>query len=155
MPYVLLYLAVEIVALVAVASWLGIGWTLLLLLAGTVVGLWLARREGLRALSALAGATRDRRIAHVEVTDGLLVAAGGMLIVLPGFVSDLAGLLLVLPPTRAVVRRRLVRSAERRAPGLRTVRIRSAGPVIDAEVVDVRSEPDASQPQAPRRTITP
>ena len=46
MPYVLLYLAVEIVAVVALASWIGVGWTLLVLLLGAVVGLWLARRRG-------------------------------------------------------------------------------------------------------------
>jgi UPF0716 protein FxsA len=128
MPFVLLYLVVEIVALVAVGSWLGVGWTLLLLLAGTVVGAWLARREGVRAL-------RDPPVAHRELTDGLLVAAGGLLILLPGFVSDLAGLLLVLPPTRALVRTRLVRAAERRTPGLRTAHIRATGPVVDGQVV--------------------
>src|SRR3954451_21099631 len=77
MPFVLLYLAVEIVAVVALASWIGVGWTLLILFLGAVLGLWLARREGLRALRALAEAARDRRVAHVELTDGLLVAAGG------------------------------------------------------------------------------
>jgi UPF0716 protein FxsA len=50
-------------------------------------------------------------------------------------VSDLLGLLLVLPPSRALARRWLMREAERRAPGLRTVRIRTGGPVIDGEVV--------------------
>lgn len=136
MPYVLLYLVVEIVALVAVGSWIGVGWTLLLLLAGSVFGLWLARREGLRAMQALTEALRDRRVAHPEMTDGLLVAVGGLLLFVPGLVTDVAGLLLVLPPTRALVRRRIVRAAERRAPGLRTARIRSEGPVVDGTVVD-------------------
>src|SRR4051794_19809630 len=105
MPFVLLYLVVEIVALVALVSWIGIGigWTLLVLLAGTVVGLWLARREGLRAVRAVADAARDRRVAHSELTDGLLVAVGGLLLVVPGLVTDVAGLLLLLPPTRALV----------------------------------------------------
>jgi UPF0716 protein FxsA len=47
-----------------------------------------------------------------------------------------AGLLLLLPPTRALVRRRLVRAAEERAPELRTARIRARGPVVEGEVVD-------------------
>ena len=72
-------------------------------------------------------------MAHVELTDGLLVAAGGVLLFLPGLVTDLAGLLLLLPPTRAMVRRRLVRAAEERAPELRTARIRARGPVVDGE----------------------
>jgi UPF0716 protein FxsA len=136
MPFVLLYLAVEIVAVVALASWIGVGWTLLILFVGAVLGLWLARREGLRALRALAEAARDRRVAHVELTDGLLVAAGGLLLVVPGLVTDVLALLLLLPPTRSLVRRRMVRAAETRAPGLRTARIRADGTVVDGTVVD-------------------
>lgn len=134
MPFVLLYLVVEIVALVALGSVIGFGWTLVVLLAGSLLGLWLARREGVRAMRALAEAVQQRRFAHSEVTDGLLVAVGGVLLILPGLVTDLAGLLLVLPPTRALVRRRLVRAAEERAPDLRSMRIRS-GSVVDGEVV--------------------
>src|SRR5689334_2347727 len=136
MPFVLLYLAVEIVAVVALASWIGVGGTLLVLLGGALLGLWLARREGLRAVRAIAEAARDRRVAHVELTDGLLVAAGGLLLVVPGLVTDVAGLLLLLPPSRALARRWMVREAERRAPVLRTERIRADGPVVDGEVVD-------------------
>jgi UPF0716 protein FxsA len=135
MPFVLLYLVVEILALVALGSVIGVGWTLLVLLAGAVVGAWLARREGIRAAQALADAVASRRVAHAELTDGLLVAAAGLLFIVPGLVTDLAGLLLVLPPTRAIVRRRLVRAAEERAPGLRTARLRSTGDVVDGEVV--------------------
>ena len=139
MPFVLLYLVVEIVALVALASWIGVGYTLLVLLAGSVVGLWLARREGLRAVRAMAEAARDHRVAHVELTDGLLVAMGGLLLLVPGLVTDVAGLLLLLPPTRSLVRRRMVREAERRAPVLRTARIRGDGSIVDGSIVDVRS----------------
>jgi UPF0716 protein FxsA len=142
MAFVLLYLVIEIVALVALGSAIGLGWTLLVLLAGSVVGMWLARREGVRAAQALAEAVSNRRVPTAEVTDGMLVAAGGVLLFLPGLVTDLAGLLLVLPPTRALVRRRLVRAAEERAPELRTARIRSQAPVVDGEVV----EPDAPRP---------
>jgi len=136
MPFVLLYLVVEIVALVALGSAIGVGATLLVLLAGSVIGLLLARREGIRAAQAIAQAVTNRQVAHVELTDGLLVAAGGVLLFVPGLVTDLAGLLLLLPPTRSLVRRRLVRAAEERAPGLRTARIRTSGPIVDGEVVD-------------------
>src|SRR4051812_47868201 len=123
MPFVLLYLVVEIIALVALGSTIGLAWTLLVLLAGSVVGLWLARREGVRAAQALADAIGNRRFAHAELTDGLLVAAAGVLLFVPGLVTDLAGLLLLVPPVRGVVRRRLVRAAEERSPELRTARI--------------------------------
>jgi len=138
MPFVLLYVLVEIVALVAVASWIGIGATLLVLVAGSVLGMWIARREGVRAVRAVTTAMQERRAAHPEMTDGMLVAVGGLLLFLPGLVTDVAGLLLLFPPTRSLVRRRLVRVAERRAPGLRTARIRSGGRIVDGEVVDSR-----------------
>jgi UPF0716 protein FxsA len=136
MPFVLLYLVVEIVALVAVGSAIGVGPTLLVLLAGSVLGLWLARREGVRAFQALVEAVSNRRMAHAELTDGLLVALGGVLLFVPGLVTDVAGLLLLLPPVRALVRPRLIRAAEERAPGLRTARIRSEATIVDGEVVD-------------------
>jgi UPF0716 protein FxsA len=149
MPFVLLYLVVEIVALVALASWIGVGWTLLVLLAGSVLGLWLARREGLRAVRAMTEAARDRRVAHVELTDGLLVAMGGLLLLVPGLVTDVAGLLLLLPPTRSLVRRRMVREAERRAPVLRTARIRGDGSIVDGEVVDGDGAPASATARRP------
>ena len=141
MLFIALYLVLEIVAFVAVGSWLGVGWTLLLLLAGGVVGLWLTRREGGRAVQAIVEAAQDRRIAHTELTDGLLVAAGGFFVLLPGFVSDLIGLALLLPPTRRFIRARLVDAAEQQVPGLRTARIREGGPVVEGSVVDGRAGP--------------
>jgi UPF0716 protein FxsA len=152
MPFVLLYLVVEIVAVVALGSWIGALPTLLVLLAGSVLGLWLARREGMRAARALAEAARNRRVATSETTDGMLVAAGGLLLFVPGLVTDVLGLLLVVAPTRALVRRRLVAATEHRHPGLRTARIRSEGQVVDAEIVDVQPGPRS---ESPRRAADP
>lgn len=136
MPFVLLYLVVEIVALVALGSVIGLAWTLAVLLAGSVLGFWLARREGLRAAQALGRAVSERRVPHQELTDGMLVAAGGVLLFVPGLVTDVAGLLLLFPPVRSLVRARLVRAAEERAPELRTARMRSGRTVVDGVVVD-------------------
>ena len=109
---------------------------------------------GGRMGQALAEAVSNRRVAHAEVTDGLLVAAGGVLLFLPGLVTDVAGLLLVLPPTRALVRRRLVRAAEQNAPGLRTARIRSEGPIVDGTVVGGAGA-DGTGAGGPRRADAP
>ena len=118
MAFVLLYLVVEIVALIALWSVIGLGWTLLVLVAGSILGLWLARREGLRAAQAIGDAMANRKVPTAEVTDGMLIAAGGVLLFVPGLVTDVAGLLLLLPPTRSLVRRRLVLAAERRVAGI-------------------------------------
>jgi UPF0716 protein FxsA len=140
MPFVLLYLVVEIVALVALGSAIGLGWTFLVLLAGALLGMWLARREGVRAAQAIAEAVTQRRLAHAEVTDGMLVAAGGVLLFVPGLVTDVAGILLLLPPVRHMVRNRLVRVAEERLPELRTARIRTGATIVDGEVARPRRD---------------
>jgi UPF0716 protein FxsA len=131
-----LYAVIEVAALVAVVSWLGFGPTVLLMIASALVGMWLVRREGARAALAVAEAVRGGRAAHAELTDGALIGLAGLLILIPGVVSDLLGLLLVLPPTRALTRGWLVREMERRVPVLRTGRIRAGGSVVDGSVVD-------------------
>lgn len=135
MRIVLLYILVEVLAIVGLASWIGVGWTLLVLLAGAVLGLLLARREGVRAARALTEAVQNGRLAHAEATDGLLVALGGVLLFVPGLVTDVLGLALLLPPVRALARRRLVDAAERRAPDLRTARIRQGVTIVEGEAV--------------------
>jgi UPF0716 protein FxsA len=149
MPFVLLYLVVEIVALVALGSVIGLAWTLLVLLAGSVLGIWLARREGLRAAQALGRAVSERRVAHEELTDGMLVAAAGVLLFVPGLVTDAAGLLLLFPPVRSLVRTRLVRAAEARSPELRTARMRSGATVVDGDVVTPDAGPRTDAHGAP------
>jgi UPF0716 protein FxsA len=72
----------------------------------------------------------------------MLVSLGGVLLFVPGLVTDVAGLLLVLPPTRALVRRGLVRAAEKRVPELRTARIRERGPVVEGEVIEPEPAPE-------------
>lgn len=135
MRIVLLYLVVEVLAVVGLASWIGLGWTLLILLGGAVLGLLLARREGVRAARALTVAVQNGRLAHSEATDGLLVALGGVLLFVPGLVTDVLGLALLLPPVRGMVRRRMVDAAERRAPDLRTARIRQGVTIVEGESV--------------------
>ncbi|MEU6644999.1 FxsA family protein [Saccharomonospora sp. NPDC046836] len=139
----LLYVVAEVAAVWAVASLIGFLGTLGLLLAGAFLGSWLARREGGKAASAFMMTARAGRPAHAEVTDGMLVGLGGLLILLPGFVSDIAGLLLLLPPTRGVVRRAWLRRIERRAPLGQPRQGRVI--VVDSEVVS-DSTPAKDQP---------
>lgn len=143
----LLYVVAEVAAVWAVASTIGLLPTLGLLLAGAFIGSWLARREGGKAAQAFLATARAGRSPHAEVTDGMLVGLGGLLILVPGFVTDIAGLLLLLPPTRAVARRAWLRRLERKAPP--PVHRRHTGViVVDSEVVRERSEPER-QPGRP------
>ena len=151
MPFVLLYLVVEIVALVALGSAIGLGWTLLVLLASALVGMWLARREGVRAAQAIAEAVSQRRAPHAELTDGMLVAAGGVLLFVPGLVTDVAGPAAPAAagsprgPQPARPRRRssgspsCARPASARAP--RSSTATSSGPRPDVRVIETRPRP--------------
>ncbi len=121
MAGLLLLPVVEIIVIVAVGQWIG-GWlTFLLLVATSLLGAWLIRREGGRAWRALQQALRDGRMPAREIADGVVVLVGGSLLLLPGFVTDVLGLVLVLPFTRpvarsllaAVISRRLLAQTER------------------------------------------
>ena len=118
----------EVVVLVLVASWIGVGWTVLATLATTVLGWALLARQGSRALAELRERARERRAPGRALGDAGLIAVGGLLMVLPGFLGDLVGLLCLLPPTRFLVRGLLGRTVAARLPvGLRgPVRVRSA-----------------------------
>lgn len=123
--------AVEIAVLIVVGGAIGVLPTIGLLVLASVLGGVVLRREGSRTLAALSEAARTRRPPHRELADGVIIAASGVLIVVPGFVSDALGLLCLLPPTRALLRRRLVRLAG----GPRSVRFGNEN-VVDGEVVD-------------------
>ncbi|MEU4249569.1 FxsA family protein [Amycolatopsis sp. NPDC026612] len=141
----LLYVIAEIAAIWAVGSAVGVLGTLGLLLAGAFLGSWLARREGGKAMRAFTSAARSGRPAEKELTDGMLVGLGGVLILVPGFVSDVLGLLLILPPSRAVARRLWLKRMEKRAVRFAN---RRRGPVmvVDSEVVSSEEPRRREQP---------
>lgn len=154
----LLYLIVEVAAVVAVASAVGVLWTLVLLLAGAFLGSWLARREGRRAMQAVIRTARAGSSPHREVSDGMLIGLGGLLILIPGFVSDILGLLFLLPPTRSLMRRVVGRSISRRGgvgyPTVRQETVVVDGEVVDTEAVDTEAV-DTSEPPTQRRPQPP
>jgi UPF0716 protein FxsA len=105
---------VEIAVLIAVGRAIG-GWqTVALLLVESALGAWLVRREGAHAWAALVSALRTGRMPSRELTDAALVLVGGTLLLTPGFVTDVVGFGFVLPFTRPLARRLLVRLVERR-----------------------------------------
>ncbi|MET0799173.1 MAG: FxsA family protein, partial [Rhodococcus sp. (in: high G+C Gram-positive bacteria)] len=95
-----LYVVVEVAALVAVGSALGVLWTVVLLIAGSLVGSLLVRSQGRRVLDGLRRASQGERSAEGAVADGALFAAGSVAMFVPGLVTTVVGLLLLIPPTR-------------------------------------------------------
>jgi UPF0716 protein FxsA len=118
----------EIVLFVLVAHWIGLGATILLTLLTSALGWSLLARQGMRALGELRDRARTRQPAGRELGDAGLVAAGGALMLLPGFLGDVLGLLCLLPVTRRPLRALLARLLTSHLPvGLRgPVRVRSA-----------------------------
>ncbi|MQA88347.1 MAG: FxsA family protein [Streptosporangiales bacterium] len=106
---------VEIYVIVKVGGFLGVLPTVGLLLAVSLFGAWLVRREGRRAWRALQQAVNYGQLPGRELADAALVLVGGALLLTPGFVTDAVGFCLVLPPTRPLVRRLLFALAARRA----------------------------------------
>lgn len=152
---------VEIVVLVFVAQHIGMGLTLLLLLATTLFGGWLLRREGSRAWRRFRLAADAGRPPGGEASRGLVGLLAALLLVVPGLLTDLVGLALLVPPVRAGAVRLVQRGAERRLSptaagdlfGPRKVRVRDTTPsrapragapggdgdadaVIEGEIVD-------------------
>ena len=130
---------IEIWAILQVGSVIGPWWTIALLVVDSIVGAWLIRREGARAWRALTTALQGGRMPAREIADGALILVGGTLMLTPGFVTDVAGILVILPMTRPVARRVLTRVVERRLAGALNERRPgppAGGPVVRGDVVD-------------------
>jgi UPF0716 protein FxsA len=111
-PLVLLFIVVpivEIYVIIQVGQAIGALWTIALLVADSILGSLLMRAQGRAAWQRFNGAIAGGRVPAREVLDGVLVIFGGALLLTPGFVTDIFGLSFLLPPTRAVIRRLLVR----------------------------------------------
>ncbi|MGI8331812.1 FxsA family protein [Actinomadura scrupuli] len=104
----------EIYVIIQVGTVIG-GWpTVALLLVESLLGAWIVRREGRRAWRALREAFSGGEMPDRELADAGLVLIGGALLLTPGFITDVAGFMFVLPFTRPLVRRALVRYVGRR-----------------------------------------
>jgi UPF0716 protein FxsA len=108
-PLVELYIILEVVG-----EAIGPVWTILLLAADSLLGSVLLRSQGRTVWRRFNEALATGRMPHREVMDGVLVIFGGAFLITPGFLTDIVGLILLIPPSRAVVRRFVVRRLGRR-----------------------------------------
>ena len=130
-------LAAEVLGTVLVVQQIGAWSSLVLFAASFVLGLLVMRRAGGNAWLALTrGADRPGAVAG----DTVLLFLAGLLLAVPGVLTDLVGLVLLLPPVRELVRRWVARGASRRFPDVQsmftTVRLADGSLVIPGEVVD-------------------
>lgn len=104
----------ELYVIYLVGDAIGILPTLALLAADSVLGSVLLKSQGRAVWRRFQAALSEGRMPHREVQDGVMVIFGGAFLITPGFISDVLGVLLLLPPTRAVIRRLAMRVLSRR-----------------------------------------
>jgi UPF0716 protein FxsA len=95
---------VELYVIVQVAGGIGVLETLGLLIVVSIVGAWLVKTQGIGLIRRVQTKLAAGQMPGKELVDGALILFAGALMLTPGFVTDTAGLLLLLPPTRAIVR---------------------------------------------------
>lgn len=147
--FLLLFVAAEMAALIWLGRTIGV-WPAILVVLGTgVLGAWLARRQ-----AALASWRAGRRMAQgvlpaKEMTDGLIIAVAAVLLIIPGVLTDVLGLALLFPPTRALLRHAVLGRFTRGATLGRMGFGREHPPrprgdqIIDARVIDARVVDDS------------
>lgn len=165
----------ELYLLVTLGGLMGVGPTIALVAVTGMLGAALARREGRKALASYQEAMAKGQLPEEGIVSGLLILAGGVMLITPGVLTDIFGLSMMIPPVRRAAARLVKRRLQKRiASGDVQLHIASggfgvggfgsggfgpgagAGPIVDAELVDDRPRSkDASEPKAPRARLGP
>ena len=114
MPFILALLFVvvpilEIAVLIQVGQVIGVGPTIVLLIGMSIAGAVLAKREGLAVWTRFRASVGRGEIPSKEIVDGVLVLFGAALLLTPGFLTDILGMTLLIPVSRAAVRKSVLR----------------------------------------------
>ncbi len=105
---VILFIALpiaELYVIIQIGQWIGVWPTIAILIADSILGSMLLRHQGRAAWRRFNAAVSEGRVPTREVLDGVLIIAGALALLTPGFITDIFGLLFLLPPTRALIRR--------------------------------------------------
>lgn len=109
----------ELAVIIRVGSAIGVARTVAVLLTVSLLGAWLVKREGVGVWRRIREQTAQGMAPGPELVDAFLILLAGALLLTPGFITDLVGMGLLLPPVRAAVRaagrRRLMRRLERKS----------------------------------------
>lgn len=105
---------VEVSLLVALAN--AVSWEVMLLLVilSSAAGAWVVKREGTATWRRVMSGVRAGQMPTNSVLDGCLAVVGGFLLLVPGLLTDLAAVALLIPPVRSLVRQRAVDGLQRR-----------------------------------------
>ena len=147
------YPLLEVVTAYLVALWIGWGWMLLLLLIGFPIGFAIMRNAGDAAMADMQRAASTGT--PVDSGRHALTFVGGLLVMIPGFWSDLVGLLLVVPVTQRLFRRHGTAWAESRFTAVRMPGVRYPGGDVIQGTVIRHDDPPGQQPPGDRRELGP
>jgi UPF0716 protein FxsA len=147
-PFLLLAFIVvplaEIAVLIQVGGWIGVAPTLTLIILTAIAGTWMLRHQGFSVLTRAQRQLEQGVMPVAEVFEGLCLLIAGVLLLTPGFLTDAAGALLLVPRVRALLYRQVGHYLERHV-------VRAAGsarerepPILDAEFEEV--DPDGPPP---------
>jgi UPF0716 protein FxsA len=139
----------ELYVIIKVGEAIGLVPTLVLLLADALLGSLLLRHQGRAAWVRFNRALAEGRVPHKEVFDGVLVIMGGALLLTPGFLTDIVGLIFLIPPTRALIRAMSSRFVRRR------LALGEAVWTFGASQRPPRTRPAPGGPPPPRRGPSP
>ena len=119
---------VELYVLIQIGSEIGVLWTITALIAVSVVGTWLAKREGFRVFRSFIETSRRGEVPSREMVHGVCVLVAGVLLFIPGFIGDVLGLLLLLPPVRALIVSLVLRRSNAKTT---IITATYSGPIVD------------------------
>jgi UPF0716 protein FxsA len=108
---------VELALLIFIGTQLGVVWTTLIVLVTGILGAWLAKREGAGMLRKLRADLQRGVPPARHIAEGVLVLVGGLLLITPGVLTDVAGLAMIIPYSRRILAPVLLRVAIRWVTG--------------------------------------
>lgn len=129
--------AVELIILIRIGGMIGAGTTLAVIILTGVVGAWLARQEGTRVWFRIQQKLNQGQLPGTQMVEGLLILVSGLLLVTPGFLTDIFGFSMLVPPIRKVAALWLKKQFE----GSVKFQAGSMGPIHPHEPPDSRKAP--------------
>ena len=140
---------VELCLVLLLGQYIGIAWTILFIIGTGILGTWLARTQGLSTYRRIQQELSQGRMPTDSLIDGALILVAGLLLITPGVLTDLVGILLMIPPTRVFFRRQLIAWFQRH---FKIQTLSNAGPRASGDgVVDSYATESPSDPIEPRR----
>ena len=110
LPTLLLLPFIEITLLIKVGQWLGFFYTLVLILLTAMIGMNLLRQQGISTLLKANEKMQQGSLPAAEMLEGILIAIGGVLFIIPGFFTDLLGFVCMIPYTRRLLVKQLIKN---------------------------------------------